>query len=117
LCESNYRKNDDGISIQDIKVEGWIKQFLEHYDRPHIRFVRRTDRMTINEIFRLYNQNIIPCDSCEKNIPLTNSKLTLEQHVIHAINPRCLWTCEECLQEDIKNKRIIGIDTQNRKSF
>ena len=95
------------LIVEFIKQQEWHKQFFEHYDKPHIKFIRRTDRMSIKEILDLYRQNLIPCDTCDRNISLKGSKLTLLDHISHTLNPKCLWGCDICIQRDYREGRII----------
>ncbi|HET8794611.1 MAG TPA: hypothetical protein VFM31_12510, partial [Nitrososphaeraceae archaeon] len=46
------------------------------------------------------------CDTCTKELGKCN--FTLEEHILHLINPMVLWTCEDCLMEDMRNDRVIA---------
>jgi hypothetical protein len=50
----------------------------------------------------------------KKELDLMNTKLekcdfTLEEHILHVINPLYYWCCEDCFQSDLRNDRIISI--------
>ncbi len=92
---------------EPINQQEWHKQVLTHYNRPNIKYVRRTDTMSIKQILDLYREGLIPCDTCEQNMPIKPA-IDLAQHIAHAINPMVLWSCDRCIQEDFRKVRIIA---------
>jgi hypothetical protein len=64
--------------------------------------------MSISEILTMYHTGNFICDKCGNRLRKDESDPTLEYHIMHMINPRVIWLCESCLQDDIHNGRIIG---------
>lgn len=91
------------VFSKPIKQEAWHKQIKTEITRSK----RPIDNMSIAQIRKLYQEKKVLCDSCSKEIGKCN--YTLEEHVIHLINPSVLWCCEDCYQSDLRNNRIIAI--------
>ncbi|MGH9999013.1 MAG: hypothetical protein ACRD90_04030 [Nitrosopumilaceae archaeon] len=91
------------LSFTPIKQEAWYKQIREDIAKGK----RPIDRMSIAEIKKLYEEKKFLCDSCGKEIGKCD--YTLEEHVLHLINPSYLWTCEDCYQSDLRSDRIIAM--------
>lgn len=82
-----------------------IAWYLQIKDRiPQSK--RPTDKMTTAEIGEMYRTNKFLCDTCNKELGKCN--FTLEEHILHLINPMILWTCKNCLFDDMKNGRVIA---------
>ena len=85
--------------IQQIAWYLQIKDKIPKSKRP-------IDKMTTAEIGKIYRNNKFLCDTCSKELGKCN--FTLEEHILHLINPMIIWTCEDCLIDDMKNDRIIA---------
>ena len=82
-----------------------IAWYLQIKDRiPQSK--RPTDKMTTAEIGKIYRNNKFLCDTCSKELGKCN--FTLEEHILHLINPMIIWTCEDCLIDDMKKGRVIA---------
>lgn len=86
-----------------IKQEAWYKQIRGRIEKSK----RPIDKMSVKEIRKLYQEKRFLCDTCGKEIQKCN--FTLEDHIIHLINPSVLWCCEDCYQNDLRNGKIIGM--------
>jgi hypothetical protein len=80
----------------------WYLQIKDKIPRSK----RRIDKMTTAEIGEMYRNKKFLCDTCSKELGKCN--FTLEEHILHLINPMVLWTCEDCLMEDMRNDRVIA---------
>ena len=92
----------ENLSFEPIKQEPWylqIREKISHSKRP-------IDKMSIAEVLRMYKQRNFVCDTCGKE--LGRAEFTSEDHVCHLINPVVLWSCEDCIISDIKERRLIG---------
>ena len=55
----------------------------------------------------MYIERKFLCDACGK--PFDKTTFTLEDHILHLINPLYHWSCEDyCIQSDLRNGRVIA---------
>lgn len=92
----------ENLASESIPQIAWYLQIKD--EMPHSK--RPIDKMTTAEIVDMYEQKNFLCDTCGKE--LGKCDFSLQDHVIHLINPMILWSCEDCLINDVKNSRIIG---------
>lgn len=92
------------IGYRPIKQEPWHRQIQNMMSRS----IRLIDTMSINEIIIMYKNKNFLCDICGKKLQKDEYDLTLEYHITHMINPKILWMCELCLNDDIDNGRILA---------
>ena len=85
-----------------IKQEAWYLQIKDKICSSK----RPIDKMPIAKILQMYEQRAFLCDTCGKELGRTD--FSLEDHIAHMINPLILWSCEDCLMDDMKNGRVIG---------
>ena len=85
-----------------IKQEAWYLQIKDEIASSK----RPIDKMPIAKILQMYEQRQFLCDTCGKYLGWTD--FSLDDHIAHLINPIILWSCEDCLVDDMKNNRIIG---------
>jgi hypothetical protein len=88
----------------------WHLQIKERVARSK----RQIDKMSIAEIAKMYKDGNLLCDTCGKS--LGKFDFMLEDHIIHLINPSFVWSCEDCIINDIKNDRIIA-ETPDKLSW
>lgn len=69
------------------------------------------DEMSISQILQLYKERSFLCDTCGKNLDKNN--FSLEDHIAHLINPTILWGCDNCLIDDLKHGRVIGVTVES----
>lgn len=62
--------------------------------------------MSIKEINQMYEQKKTLCDDCGKE--LEKSNIPLDDHISHLINPRVIWSCEDCIIKCVKDGRVIA---------
>jgi hypothetical protein len=87
---------------EPIKQEAWYLQI-----KDVIRYSKRQmDKMPIAEILQMYRARKFLCDTCGKELDKVN--FSIEDHIAHMINPVILWSCEDCIMSDIKNRRVIA---------
>jgi hypothetical protein len=84
-----------------------IAWYLQIRDKIPKSF-RLIDKMATWEIGEMYRQQFFFCDTCwnEYGYPINYS---MEHHILHLINPKILWSCEECSDDDFKSGRVIGV--------
>lgn len=92
---------------EPLKQEAWYKQVVQDISTSK----RPIDKMSIAEVRNMYQQHMFLCDSCGK--ALLRGDFTLEEHIIHMINPSYHWSCEDCFQDDLRNNRIIAMTDEN----
>jgi len=80
----------------------WYIQLKDKFDSS----TRTIDRMNLVQIGRMYSEGIFLCDTCGKK--LDKCSLSTEEHILHLLNPMVLWSCDDCIISDLKNKRIIA---------
>jgi len=102
--------NPPTLTSKPIPQIAWHLQIKEQITRSN----RTIDKMSINQIALMYRDNKLLCDTCRKD--LGNSDFKLEDHVIHLINPSIVWSCEDCIIDDMKNGRIIA-ETPEKRSW
>jgi hypothetical protein len=55
----------------------------------------------------MYRERKFVCDTCGKEL-VGKIDFSLEDHIAHMINPIVLWSCEDCIMSDIKNRKVIS---------
>jgi hypothetical protein len=87
---------------EPIKQQAWYLQIKDeiHYSK------RQMDKMPIAEILQMYRARKFLCDTCGKELDKVD--FSIEDHIAHMINPIILWSCEDCIMSDIKNRRVIA---------
>jgi hypothetical protein len=95
------------LSCIPIPQVAWHLQIKEKIARSK----RTIDQMSINDIAMMYNDGKLICDTCGKKF-----NFTLEDHITHLINPSIVWSCEDCIFDDMKNGRIIA-ETYDKVSW
>jgi hypothetical protein len=90
------------LSRIPIPQVAWYLQ-NEHRFREGKRII---DNMTTLQISKMYEEKKFLCDICGKG--LGKSDYSLQDHILHLINPMILWYCEDCVQKDLRNGRIIA---------
>lgn len=68
--------------------------------------------MSIKEINQMYEQKKFLCDDYGKE--LEKSDILIEDHVSHLINPRIIWSCEDCIIKCIKNGDVIASTKESK---
>ena len=71
--------------------------------------------MSLSEIREMYSLKKFACDSCGKDLEECN--LSLEDHMIHLINPLVLWKCKSCLSRSIKQNKIIQVTDNSNNPY
>jgi len=92
----------DDLIFKPVKQQAWYLQIKEKIASSK----RPIDKMSIAEVFKMYENQTFFCDTCGKH--LGKRDFSLEDHIIHLINPIILWSCDDCLIDDMKEGRIIG---------
>lgn len=91
------------LHIEPIKQEAWHIQI-----KDEIKNSKKTmDKLSLFEIRKMYQEREFLCDNCGKK--LEKCDFTLEEHILHVINPLYYWCCEDCFQSDLRSDRIISI--------
>jgi hypothetical protein len=88
---------------EPIKQEAWHIQLKD----KRLSGKRPIDKMSIAQILRMYEERKFLCDTCGKEL-VGKNVCSLKDHIAHLINPKVLWSCEDCLIDDFKNGRIIA---------
>ena len=96
--------NPVGISSRSIRQECWYKQIQTMMPNS----TRLIDKLSISQILNMYHHGNFQCDRCGGMLNRNECDPTLEYHIMHMINPRIIWLCHSCLQDDIHDGRIIG---------
>lgn len=100
----------ENLSIEPIKQEAWYLQIKDQI----VSSKRSIDKMPIAVILHMYKHKKFLCDTCGKE--LGRIDFSLDDHIAHLVNPLILWSCEECLVDDMKNHRVIA-ELDNFKSY
>ena len=90
------------LHIKPQKQEAWYLQIKNDIQNSK----RVVDKMSIKEINQMYTQKKTLCDDCGKE--LEKSNIPLEDHISHLINPRVIWSCEDCIIKCVKDGRVIA---------
>jgi hypothetical protein len=93
------------------KQEPWydqIKDDIQNSKRP-------TDKMSVKQIKEMYIERKFLCDTCGKEFDKTD--FTLEEHILHLIDPIYYWSCEDCFQSDLRNNRIIAMSEEKIQNW
>jgi len=90
------------LHVEKVPQVAWWKQ----QDRS--KSIKPIDKMPIAEISRMYESGFVLCDTCGKNMLISECKFTLRDHIIHMINCNSLWSCEVCYLEAKLKGEIIG---------
>lgn len=98
------------LHVRSIPQVAWHLQIKERLARSK----RTIDNMSINDFATMYRNRNLLSDTCGKS--LGRFDFTLEDHIIHLINPSFVWSCEDCILDDMKNGRIIA-QTHDRPSW
>jgi hypothetical protein len=98
------------LHVRSIPQVAWHLQIKESVARSK----RTIDKMSINDIATMYRNGNLLCDTCGKSLG-KGFDFALEDHIIHLINPGFVWSCEDCILDDVKNGRIIA-QTQDKLS-
>lgn len=86
-----------------IKQQSWYKQIADSISICS----RPIDKMSTLEISKMYQSRKFLCDTCNKE--LGRCDFTLEDHILHLINPLILWSCDDCIQKDLRSGNIFGM--------
>jgi transcription initiation factor IIE alpha subunit len=92
---------------EPIKQQAWHIQYKTIRKKITTRFQRPIDEMSMANIAEMYKSKTFLCDSCGKELGGCN--YTLEDHVLHLIDPRYYWSCGDCIQDDFRNGRVIAM--------
>jgi hypothetical protein len=95
------------LFLEPTKQEAWHLQLKD----KRFSSKRSIDKMSIAQILRMYEERKFLCDTCGKELGLT--EFSLIDHTIHLINPLILWSCEDCIIFDIKNGNMIAATPDN----
>jgi hypothetical protein len=87
-----------------IKQESWYLQIKEKIGKSK----RPIDNMSVAQVRQIYIDRQFLCDLCGK-ILQNPSNISLEEHILHLINPSVEWSCEDCFQSDLRNGRILAM--------
>ncbi len=91
---------------KSIPQKSWRQQIQDKFNLSN----RVIDNMNLGQIGTMYREGSFLCDTCGKKLDKCN--LSTQEHILHLINPMIIWSCEDCIISDIKNKRIIS-STEN----
>jgi hypothetical protein len=86
------------LSSKPIPQIAWYLQNKEELSKLR----RHIDKMTTLEISRMYECGKFFCDTCGREL---DNKHTLQEHILHMINPKIIWNCEDCFQSDLRKDR------------
>lgn len=89
----------------------WYIQIKDKFNSSN----RTIDNMNLNQIGMMYREGNFFCDTCGKK--LDKCSFSIEDHILHLLNPMILWSCEQCIDSDLKNKRIIASCDQIEESW
>jgi hypothetical protein len=106
----NDLDNTPRLYRRAIPNAAWYIQAKEGIERGK----RTVDRMSISDIAVMYRDAKFLCDTCGKS--LGKFDFDLKDHIIHLVNPSFVWSCEDCIIDDMKNGRIIA-ETPDRPSW
>jgi hypothetical protein len=90
------------LSFNPIPQISWYLQIRDKM----MESKRPIDKMSTVELIRIYKEKKFLCDTCGKIFDKCN--FTLDDHIIHLINPSILWSCDDCLIKDMKKGKIIA---------
>ena len=99
------------LSIKPKKQQAWHKQIKQELQKN----IRTIDRLSIAQIRDMYENKKFLCDTC--GAKLDRIDLPIIQHITHMINPRVLWSCDDCIADDFKNNRVIGVSEVRPQSW
>lgn len=75
-----------------------------NYHKPILEY-------TIRDIATMYEKEEFICDTCGN--PLGKINFSLWDHISHLINPLILWSCDNCIEKDRKEGKIIAESSSN----
>ena len=87
-----------------IRQESWYLQIKEKIGKSK----RPIDNMSVAQVRQMYIDRQFICDLCGK-ILQNPSSISLEEHILHLINPSVEWACKDCFQSDLRNGRILAM--------
>lgn len=88
---------------EPVKQEPWYLQIRSNIVKSN----RPIDKMTIAELYKMYREEKFLCDDCGNPLKL-GWQPTLEEHIIHIINPLTGWACGDCMDQMRKEGRILA---------
>lgn len=91
------------LGIEPIKQQAW---HLQVKDKVKIS-KRPIDKMSIAEIYDMYENKKFLCDECGSS--LGKIDFSLKDHILHMINPKQIWCCEDCVIKNMKSENFIGM--------
>lgn len=92
----------ENLTVKPVVQQAWYLQIRDEI----VTSKRPIDKMSIHQILVMYEQKKFLCDTCGKELGKTD--FSLEAHVAHIINPIILWSCEDCIVDDMKQGRVLG---------
>lgn len=105
---SKQNTNNSDSTPQLFMIE--IPQLAWHLQQPEAlkQSKKPMDKMPLAEIIKLYERGVVLCDSCGKEMEISECAYTLIEHIVHLINPNTMWSCEGCYLEDKRKGKIIA---------
>jgi hypothetical protein len=92
----------ENLSLEPVKQQAWYLQIKDQIQSSK----RLIDKMPIAAILEMYRERKFRCDTCGKD--LGRIDFSFEDHIAHMINPSIIWSCEDCLIDDMKHNRIVA---------
>ena len=99
---------EENLSLEPIKQEAWHLQLKDKRQSGK----RPIDKMSTAQVLQMYRERKFLCDTCGKEL-VGRVDFSLEDHIVHLINPIMLWSCEDCIMDDYKNGRVIATTPDN----
>ena len=89
----------------------WYSQIAEQIKTSK----RIIDTLPIKDISDMYDSKKFICDTCGKS--LEKCDFSVSDHVTHLINPSIYWSCEDCINSDIRNGGIFAMSELSRSEI
>ena len=99
------------LNIKPAKQIPWYLQIKDNI----IYSKRIIDELSIKEINQMYKSKKFLCDDCGKE--LEKSDIPMDDHISHLINPRVIWSCEDCIIQCMKNGNVIASNEPEPESW
>jgi hypothetical protein len=113
LCElsDSAGKEMTELSFEPIIQQAWYLQIQDQIQSSK----RLIDKMPIAAILEMYRERKFLCDTCGRG--LGRIDFSLKDHIAHMINPSIIWSCEDCLIDDMKHNRIVASTEMTKQTY